>query len=101
MSTLIDLMMAVRKGHPVFYHKDTNQFDYLSYSESEYEKFDENKFVSYENTNSIMFPTYEEIDAYLEKLRELELFDDFTDACGDIYAQIFEEWCDKYKLEFK
>ncbi len=86
----------------------------MSYSKLEYEKFDENKLIPYKNTNSIMLPTYEEIDhkeimrfyvrefvedktirkqlfdilrrdeymdAYLEKLRELELFDDFTEAC--------------------
>ena len=41
------------------------------------------------------------MDAYLEKLRELELFDDFADACGDIYDQIFEEWCDKNELKFE
>jgi hypothetical protein len=30
----------------------------------------------------------------LDKLRELNLYDDFIDACGDIYIQIFEEWAD-------
>ena len=134
MSTIIDLMMAIRKGHPVFYHKDTNQFDYLPYSKLEYGKFDENERIPYKNANDIMLPTYEEIDhkeimrfyvrefvedkamrkqlfdilrraeymdAYLEKLRELKLFDDFIDACGSIYDQIFEEWCEKNELEFK
>ena len=43
----------------------------------------------------------EYMDAYLEKLRELELFDDFTETCGDIYNQIFEKWCDKNGLEFE
>ena len=36
-TTIIDLMMAIRKRRPIFYHKDTNRFDYLSYSELEYE----------------------------------------------------------------
>ncbi len=134
MSTIIDLMMAIRQRRPVFYHKDINQFDYLPYSELEYGEFDEKKRIPYKNANTIMLPTYEEIDhkeimrfyvrefvedktirkqlfdilrrdeymdAYLEKLRELELYDDFTDACGDIYYQIFEEWRDKNELEFK
>lgn len=134
MSTIIDIMMAIRKGRPIFYHKDVNQFDYLPYSELEYGKLDENKLIPYKNANDIMLPAYEEIahkeimrfyvrefvedktirkqlfdilkrdeymDAYLEKLRELELFDAFTEACGDIYEQIFEEWCDKNELEFK
>ena len=125
MSTIIDLMMAIRERRPVFYHKDTNQFDYFSYSELECGKLDENKLIPYENTNNnIMLPTYEEIDhkeimrfyvrefvedktirkqlfnilrrdeymdAFLEKLRELELFDDFTEACWEVYDQIFKE----------
>ena len=130
----MDLMMAIRKRRPVFYHKDTNCFDYFPYSKLEYGEFDENKLIPYENENNIMLPSYEEIDhkdimrfyvrefvedktirkqlfdilrrdeymdAYLEKLRELELFDDFTEACGDIYDQIFEEWCEKNELEFE
>ena len=134
MNMIIDLMMAIRKGRPVFYHKDTNQFDYLSCSELELGKLKENKLIPYKNANDIMLPTYEEIDhkdimrfyvrefvedktirkqlfdilrrddyidAYLEKLRELDLFNDFTDACGDIYYQIFEEWREKNELEFK
>ena len=134
MSTVMDLMMAIRKGCAVFYHKDINQFDYLPYSELEDKKFNENELIPYKNTNDIMLPSYEEIahkeimrfyvrefvedktirkqlfdilrrdeymDAYLEKLRELELFDDFTEACGDIYNQIFEEWCEKNELKFE
>jgi hypothetical protein len=31
------------------------------------------------------------MDAYLDKLHELNLYDDFIDACGDVYIQIFEE----------
>lgn len=135
MSNVIDLMLAVRKGRSVYYHKDMNQFDYAPLSELEYEKLrDENKLLPYGEQNNIKLPTYEEIDhkgimrfyvkefvedkavrkqlfdilrrseyidAYLEKLRELELFEDFTDACGSIYDQIFEEWCDKKGLNFR
>jgi len=43
----------------------------------------------------------EYMDAYTDKLRELNLYDDFIDACGDIYIQIFEEWADKNALDFK
>lgn len=38
------------------------------------------------------------MDAYLDKLKELELYEDFEDTCGDIYIQIFREWCDKNNL---
>ena len=32
------------------------------------------------------------MDAYLDKLHELDLYEDFVDVCGDIYLQIFDEW---------
>ncbi len=41
------------------------------------------------------------MDAYLDKLHELNLYDDFIDACGDVYIQIFEEWANKNALDFK
>lgn len=41
------------------------------------------------------------MDAYLEKLHDLELYEDFIDACGDVYYQIFDEWAEKYGLDFK
>lgn len=40
------------------------------------------------------------VDSYLDKLHELNLYEDFVDACGDIYIQIFNEWADKNKLSF-
>lgn len=43
----------------------------------------------------------EYVDAYIEKLLEVELYDDFTEVCWGIYVQIFEEWADKNELEFK
>lgn len=134
MSTIIELMLAIREGHPVFYHKDTNQFDYWPFSEIEREKLNENTQLPYKDLNNFMFPTYEEIDhkeimrfyvrefvedkairkqlfdilrrdeyvdAYIEKLWEFELYDDFIEACGDVYVQIFEEWSNKNGLEFK
>ncbi len=134
MSTIIELMLAIRKGHPVFYHKDMNQFDYWSFSQKERDNLNENTKLPCKDLNNFILPTYEEInhkeimrfyvrefvedktirkqlfdilrrdeyvDAYIEKLWELELYDDFTDVCGGIYVQIFEEWSDKNKLEFK
>ena len=41
------------------------------------------------------------MDAYLDKLHELNLYDDFIGACGDVYIQIFEEWADENALDFK
>lgn len=44
---------------------------------------------------------YDFIDAYIEKLYELDLYEDFVNVCGDIYYQIFDEWAEKYGLVFK
>lgn len=41
------------------------------------------------------------LDPFLDRLRELNLYDDFIDSCGDIYFQIFEEWANKNGLNFK
>lgn len=43
----------------------------------------------------------EYVDAYIEKLWELELYDDFTEVYGGMYVQIFKEWSDENELEFK
>ena len=108
-------MLAVRKWHPVFSHKDTNQFDYWPFSEIERENMDENAQIPIEDLNNFKLPTYEEIDhkdimrfyvkefvedkeirkqlfdilkrheymdAYLEKIKELELYDGFIEPVG-------------------
>lgn len=127
MSTIIEIMLAIRERNPVYYHKDTKRFDRLPYSETE--KLDMNALLPLGGDgNTFMLPTYEEIDhkeimrfyvrecvedkgirqqlfdilrrrdymdAYLDKLRELNLYDDFVDVCGDIYIQIFDEWAEK------
>ena len=132
MSTIIDVMLAVREGNPVFYHKDTKQFDRLPYSETEILDLNE-KLTIGDDRNTVMLPTYEEInhkdimrfyvkecvedkeirrqlfnilrrddymDAYLDKLHELDLYEDFVDVCGDIYIQIFDEWIKENGLDF-
>lgn len=40
------------------------------------------------------------VDAFVEKLKELGLYDDFEMVCGDIYVQIFQEWADENGLNF-
>lgn len=133
MSTIIELMLEVRNRRSIFYHKETNQFDYSPVSERELENVCFDKLIPYVDTNNIRLPSYEEIDhkdimrffvrecvedkdirkqlfgilrrdeymdAYLEKLYELNLYDDFVDACGDIYIQIFKDWADKNGLDF-
>ena len=132
MSTIIDVMLAVREGNPVFYHKDTKQFDRLPYSETEILDLNE-KLTIGDDRNTVMLPSYEEInhkdimrfyvkecvedkeirrqlfnilrrddymDAYLDKLHELNLYEDFDIVCGDIYIQIFDEWTKENDLDF-
>lgn len=134
MSTIIDLLLAVRERSAIFYHKDTKQFDYSPVSKRELENLSFDERISDGDRNSIMLPSYKDIDhkeimrffarecvddkvsrkqlfdilrrheymdEYLEKLHELDLYDDFVNACGDIYIQIFEEWADKNNLDFK
>ena len=134
MSTIIELMLAVRKDTAIFYHKDTNQFDYCPVSEIQMKTLSPDARMPYKDLNNYRLPSYEEInhkelmrfyvreyvedkairtqlfnilkrneymDAYLDKLRELNLYDDFVDACGDIYVQMFDEWADKNGLNFR
>lgn len=134
MSEIVDLMLEIRDGKLIFYHKDTKQFDYCPVSEIELKKLSADKLLPLADANNIRLPSSEEIDhkeimrffvrecvedkgfrkqlfnilrrdeymdAYLDKLHELNLYDEFIDACGDIYFQIFEEWVDKNGLDFK
>ena len=132
MSTIIEIMLAIRERIPVYYHKDTKQFDRFPYSKTE--NLNPNAMLTLGSDRStIMLPTYEEIDhkdimrfyvrecvedkgirrqlfdilrrrdymdAYLDKLHELNLYEDFVDACGDIYIQIFDEWTEENDLGF-
>lgn len=133
MSTIIDLMLAIRDNNVIFYHKDTNEFDFSPLSQLELAKLDPNARLPRVDTNNIQLPSSRQIDhkdimsfyvrenvedkeirkqlfsilrrheymgAYLEKLRELDLYDDFIDACGDVYYQIFHEWAEKNGLDF-
>ncbi len=134
MSTIIDLMLAIRERRTIFYHKDTNQFDHLPFSEIERRELKPDARIPINDPNNLRLPSYEEInheeimrfyvrecvedkeirkqlfdilkrneymDAYLDKLRELNLYDDFVGSCGDDYIQIFKEWADKNDLDFK
>ena len=134
MSKIIDLMLAIRERHTLFYHKDTNQFDYFPISELERRELDPDALIPMNDPNNFRLPSYEEvdhedimrfyvreyvedkeirkqlfdilkrheyIDAYRDKLHELNLYDDFVDACEDIYIQIFKEWAEENNLDFK
>ena len=86
---------------------DTNNFRLPSYEEVDHEeimRFYVRQYVEDKEIRKQLFYILRRdkyIDAYLDKLRELDLYDDFVDACGDIYIQIFREWADKNNLDFK
>lgn len=134
MGTIIDLMLSIRKRRDIFYHKDTNQFDYLPVSEEEMKTLSPDAKITEHDTNNFRLPSYEEVDhegimrlyvkecvedkairkklfdvlrrdeyvdAFVDKLHELNLYDDFMDACGNIYIQIFDEWADRNGLDFR
>ncbi|MDO4552342.1 MAG: hypothetical protein Q4C22_02285 [Bacillota bacterium] len=86
---------------------DTNNVRLPSYEEIDHEeimRFYVREFVEEKEIRKQLFYILRRddyIDAYLDKLRELDLYDDFIDACGDIYIQIFTEWAEANDLEFK
>ena len=40
------------------------------------------------------------VEPFIEEVRELNLYDEFEMACGDIYRQLFFEWAEKNELNF-
>jgi len=134
MNTIIDVMLNINKNNCIFYHKDTNEFDYCPVSRKELERLSPDARLPMKDLNNFKLPSYEKIDhkdimrfyakefvedketrtilfnilrrfdyidAYLNKLKELDLYQDFLDACGEIYIQIFNEWAEKNDLGFK
>lgn len=133
MGTVIDLMLSIRKRRDIFYHKDTDQFDYLPISEIQMKTLSPDAKITDHDTNNFRLPSYEEVDhegimrlyvkecvedkavrkklfdvlrrdefvdAFIDKLHELNLYDDFMNSFGDIYYQIFDEWADRNGLDF-
>lgn len=133
MGTVIDLMLSIRERRDIFYHKDTDQFDYLPISEIQMKTLSPDAKITDYDTNNFRLPSYEEVDhegimrlyvkecvedkairkklfdvlrrdeyvdAFIDKLHELNLYDDFMDSFGDIYYQIFDEWADRNGLDF-
>ena len=62
MSTIIDLMLAIKEGCIIFYHKDTNQFDYYPYSQIERKEMSFDKLIPKNDINNFRLPSYKEID---------------------------------------
>ena len=88
-------------------YKDLNNIRLPSYEEIDHKdimSFYVREFVEDKEIRKQLFYTLrrsEYIDAFIDKLREFNLYDDFVDACVDIYIQIFEEWAEENELDFK
>lgn len=134
MKSIMELMLAINNDRCIiFYHKDTNKFDYSAISEIERKNISFDRNLPIIDSNNFMLPTYEEINhkeimsfyvreciddkdirkqlfnilrrhnymaAFIEKLNELNLYDDFVNCCVEIYVQIFEEWAEDNDLDF-
>lgn len=40
------------------------------------------------------------VEPFIEKLKELNLYEDYYDACGNVYKGIMEEWAEKNSITF-
>lgn len=84
---------------------DSNNYRFLSYNEINHEetmRFFVREYVEDKEIRKQLFYILRRddyIDTYLDKLREFNLYDDFIDACGDLYSQLFEEWEHKNGLD--
>lgn len=85
---------------------DSNNFRFLTYKEIDHEeimRFYVREYIEDKETRKVLFgilSRHKFIDDFVNKLHELELYDDFINACGDFYVQIFREWAEKNGLDF-
>lgn len=88
-------------------YKDMNNFRLPSYEEIDHKeimRFFVRECVEDKEIRKQLFDILRRgdyMDAYLDKLHELNSYDYFVDVCGDVYYQIFEEWADENDLNFK
>lgn len=87
--------------------KDENNFCFLKYDDINHKdimSFYVKECVEDKETRKQLFNILrrkEYVDSFIEKLRELNLYEDFEMICGDIYEQLFLEWAEEKKLNFK
>lgn len=86
--------------------KDENNFRFLTYDDIDHKdimRFYVKECVDDKEIRKQLFNVLRSIDyvsAFLEKLHELNLYDEFEMICGDIYEQLFFEWAKKNGLDF-
>lgn len=77
---------------------DSNNFRLPSYEDIGHEeimRFYVREYIEDKETRKILFGILRRdkfVDAFVEMLHELKLYDDFIDACGSVYEQIYREW---------
>ena len=86
--------------------KDENNFRFLTYDEIDHKaimSFYVKECVDDKETRKQLFGILrrrDHVDAFVEKLHELELYDEFEMVCGDIYEQLFFDWAKEKSLSF-
>lgn len=86
--------------------KDYNNFRFLTYDEINHKdimSFYVRECVEDKMIRKQLFSIlrhHDFVDAFLDELRENNLYDDFEMICGDIYVQMFHEWTRKNELSF-
>ena len=86
--------------------KDENNFRFLTYDEIDHKdimRFYVKECVDDKEIRTQLFNILRKsnyVDAFIEKLHELNLYDEFEMVCGDIYAQMFFDWSKKNELNF-
>ena len=86
--------------------KDENNFRFLTYDEIDHKDTMrsyvkdcvEDKEIRKRLFNILRNHDY--VETFIEELRELNLYDEFEMACGDIYRQLFFKWAEKNELKF-
>ena len=86
--------------------KDENNFRFITYDEIDHKDIMrsyvkdcvEDKEIRKRLFNILRNHDY--VETFIEELRELNLYDEFEMACGDIYRQLFFKWAEKNELKF-
>lgn len=86
--------------------QDENSFRFLTYEEIDHKdimSYYVKEYVDDKNNRKQLFNILRRNDyvaAFVEKLYELNLYDEFETMCGNIYCQLFYDWAKKNDLNF-
>ena len=86
--------------------QDSNNFRFYSYEEIDHEdlmRFFVRECVDDKEIRKKLFYILrrdEFVEPFVEALHELNLYDDYVMACGNVYDDMFREWAEKNGLDF-